>query len=93
MSGVWGALGIAQSAALAASGAVNAAYFAHRVARASGSTRIAAAVLLCIFAGIALDGVVHLSGHASAAVEIARRAPLLVATLVTTAVLRIGAGR
>ena len=93
MNGMWNALGMAQSVAMAASGAANAAYFAQRATRSTGGRRIAAVVLAAVFAGIALDGVVHLAGTVDAAVEVVRRAPLLVATLLTSALLRLGAGR
>ena len=93
MSGVWNALGIAQSVAMAVSGTANAIYFARRAARSTGARRIAAAVLVAVFAGIALEGIAHLAGHPDAAIEVVRRAPLLVATLVTSALLRLGAGR
>lgn len=74
-------------------------YFGRRFIRSAGARRVAAAVLAGVFAGIALDGAVHLlpiaqvAGDAGATVEVARRVPLLLATLVTTALLRLGAGR
>ncbi|RLT41285.1 MAG: hypothetical protein DWI58_09100 [Chloroflexi bacterium] len=93
MNGIWNGLGEAQSAAIAASGSANALYFARRVATSIGARRIAAAVLAGIFGGVALDAVGGLGGGASEAVEVAQRAPLLIATLATNALLAIGARR
>ena len=93
MNSIWNGLGEAQSAAIAASGGANALYFARRVARSGGARRAAAAVLVGIFAGIAVDSAGHLGGGATDAAEVVRRAPLLIATLATNAVLAIGARR
>jgi len=91
--GIWNGLNEAQSAAMAASGSANALYFARRVARSTGARRLSAAVLTGIFAGVALDSAAHLGGAAGSAAEAAGRAPLLIATLATNAVLAIGARR
>ena len=93
MNGIWNGLGEAESAAMAASGGANALYFARRVARGSGARRLSAAVLAGIFAGVALDSAAQLGGTAATAAEVVVRAPLLVATLATNAVLAIGARR
>lgn len=93
MSNIWSDVAGAESAAVAASGGANALYFARRVALGGGARRLAAAVLAGVFGGIALDSAGHLGPHAAEAAEVLRRAPLLIATLATSAVLAIGARR
>lgn len=93
MNGIWNGLGEAQSAAIAASSSANAIYFARRVVRSGGARRLAAAVLVGVFAGIALDSAGHVGADVAEATEVIRRAPLLFATLATNAVLAIGARR
>lgn len=93
MNGIWNGLGEAESAAMAASGGANALYFARRVARSGGARRLSAAVLAGLFAGVALDSAGHLGGSAETVAEVIARAPLLLATLATNAVLAIGARR
>ncbi len=84
MHGIWNGLGEAESAAMAASSGAYALYFARRVA---------AAVLAELFAGVALDAARHLGAGANEAIDTLRRAPLLIATLATNAVLAIEARR
>ena len=93
MNGIWNGIDAAQSAAIAASGTANAIYFARRATQAAGARRVAAVVLVGLFAGVALDGADHLGGGAGAAADVVRRAPLLAATLTTSALLRLGAHR
>ncbi|MGE3857927.1 MAG: hypothetical protein AB7G21_13300 [Dehalococcoidia bacterium] len=93
MLGIWNGLGEAQSAAMAASGGANALYFGRRAARSAGARRLSAAVLTGIFAGVALDSAAHLGGVAGTAAEAVGRAPLLIATLATNALLAIGVRR
>lgn len=93
MLGIWNGLGEAQSAAMAASGGANAVYFARRAAHSTGARRVSAAVLTGVFTGVALDSAAHLGGFAGTAAEAAGRAPLLIATLATNALLAIGARR
>jgi hypothetical protein len=90
---MWSGLGIAQHAVMAVSGAANAAYFARRVATERGTRRLAAIVLVAVFAGIALDGALHLGEAPATAAEVVRRAPLLTASLITSALLVLGARR
>ena len=94
MSGIWNLIAGAESAVMAASGGANAIYFARRAAGAGGARRVAASVLVGLFAGVALDGLSHLDGSlGGATAEVVRRAPLLVATIATTVLVRLGAGR
>lgn len=93
MHGFWSGIGEAESAAMAASGGANALYFARRMARSSGVRRVSTAILAGTFAGVALDGAAHLGAAPAAAAEAVLRAPLLVATLATNAVLALGARR
>lgn len=93
MNGIWNGLGQAESAAMAASGGANALYFARRVAQSAGARRVSAAVLTGLFIGIALVGAGHLGDGAATVADVIVRAPLLIATLATNAVLAIGARR
>lgn len=93
MNGIWNGLGEAESAAIAASGGANALYFARRVVTSTGARQAAAAVLVGIFAGIALDSAGDLGSGAGTAADFVQRAPLLIATLATNAVLAIAARR
>ncbi len=93
MQGLWSSIAIAQQVAMAITGSANAAYFARRMVRERGARQLAAAVLLAIFAGIAMDGVLHLGETPATAAEIVRRSPLLTASLITSALLVLGAGR
>ncbi len=93
MQNLWSGAGLAQHALMAVSGAANAAYFARRALVERGARRLAAIVLVAVFAGIALDGALHLGDASGAAAEVVRRTPLLTATLVTSALLALGAGR
>lgn len=93
MHGFWSGIAEAESAAVAASSGANALYFAQRVVRSSGVRRLSAAILTGVFMGVALDGATHLGDHANAAVEAVLRAPLLIATLATNAVLALAARR
>ena len=93
MNGIWNGLDQAESAAIAASGGANALYFVRRATQSDGARRIAAAVLVGIFAGIAIDSVGHLGAGANEAADLVRRAPLLIATLATNAVLGMAARR
>ncbi len=80
-----------QDAAIAGSGAANAAYFAARAWRSEGARRLAAAVLLLTFAGLALDAAVHLAAPASGVALL--RLPALAGSLAASALIAIGAGR
>lgn len=91
--GFWSGAGLAQHAVMAVSGAANAVYFARRALMERGARRLAAIVLVAVFAGIALDGMAHLGDAPATAAEVVRRAPLLTATLITSALLVLGAGR
>ncbi len=89
---LWSLAGAAEHAAIAVGGAWNAVYFVRRVREDRGGRRVAAAVLALIFASIAVESVAGI-GVASTAAEVARRAPLALATLVTTALLLSGGRR
>ena len=93
MQGWWNGIGVAQQLAMALTGAANAAYFARRAVTERGARRLAALVLVAVFTGIALDGSLHLGEAPASASEIVRRSPLLTASLVTSALLVLGAGR
>ena len=93
MNGIWNGLNEAESAAMAASGGANAVYFARRVLRGEGARRLSAVVLAGLFTGIGADAAMHLGDEAQTAAEVLLRAPLLLATLATNAVLAIGARR
>ncbi len=86
-----------QDAAIASSGAANAAYFAARAWRLQGARRLAAVVLLLTFAGLALDGALHLVAPATAAASpmavALLRLPTLAGSLGASALIAIGAGR
>ncbi len=86
-----------QDAAIAGSGAANAAYFAARAWRGTGARRLAAAVLLLTFAGLALDGALHLAAPATAAASpmagALLRLPTLAGSLAASALIAIGVGR
>jgi hypothetical protein len=93
VQGLWNGLGIAQQVAMAITGAANAAYFTRRAFTEHGARRLAAIVLVAVFAGIALDGALHLGDAPAGTAELVRRSPLLTASLVTSALLVLGAGR
>jgi hypothetical protein len=86
MHGPWTVTGAAEEAAIAASSAWNASYFARRaVARVSttGSERarrIAAAVLALLFAAVAIEALAGIP-VADTSAEVVRRTPLLLATV------------
>lgn len=83
-----------QDAAIAGSGAANAAYFAARAWRGTGARRLAAAVLLLTFAGLALDGALHLATAPAAPAAVALlRLPALAGSLAASALIAIGVGR
>lgn len=92
MQGLWSGLGVAQQATMALTGAGNAIYFARRAALERGVRRLAAVVLVGIFSGIALDGALYL-GDDAAGLAWVHRTPLLAASLTTSALLVLGAGR
>ncbi|MDA0270360.1 MAG: hypothetical protein O2919_04955 [Chloroflexi bacterium] len=79
---VWAGLGAAEHAAIATGGAWNAFYFARRAVLDRGGRRLAAAVLALLFASITLE--VLTGSAASAASEVALRAPLTLALLAVT---------
>lgn len=93
MNAIWNGIGATQSAGIAASGTANAIYFARRAAQARGGRRVAAAVLVGLFAGVAIEGAGTFAANAGAAGEVLSRAPLFAATLATSALLRLGARR
>ena len=73
-------IGMLQHAAIAVSGAWSAAYFVAQSRRGAGARRLAAGVLALLFAAITLEAVAGLP-VASTATEVARRTPLLLATV------------
>ena len=56
---IFSGLAIAGELATAGSGAANAAWFAHRAAQAAGPRRLAALLLMLLFAAVALDAAAH----------------------------------
>ena len=87
MNGFWTASGLVQHAAIVASSAWNASYFARRaIAGSEGHTpgerarRVAAGILALLFAALAVETLVGLP-VASNGIEVARRTPLLLATV------------
>jgi hypothetical protein len=79
---IWAGLGAAEHAAIATGGAWNAFYFARRAVLDRGGRSLAGAMLALLFTSIALD--VLAGGAASAASEVALRAPLTFAILAVT---------
>jgi len=78
--GFWSTTGAAQQAAIAASSAWGASYFACRaLCAATRARRVAAASLAMLFAGVSLEALAGLP-VADTAGEVARRVPLLLAT-------------
>ena len=73
-------VGAAQQAAIAVSGAWSALYFSLRAASGTGSRRLAAGVLALLFAAIAVEALAGVP-VASTTTEVARRVPLLLATV------------
>ncbi len=93
MAGVWNAISIAEELATAGSGTANAIYFVGRAIRSDGPRRLAALVLVALFAGSALSVGVHLMPGESGVLVAALRLPLLLANLVTFSLILGGAGR
>ena len=56
---IWSGLAIAGEVATAGSGAANAAWFAHRALGSAGPRRLAALLLMLLFAAVALDAAAH----------------------------------
>ncbi len=88
---LWYGLGTARQATLVIASAANAAYFLHRALIERGAVRLAAGVLGVLFGGLPLESAASFE-EAGAAEEIARRAPLLAATLVAFAIVTLPRG-
>jgi len=73
-------VGAVQQAAIAVSSAWSAAYFALRVRHGARGRRVAAGILALLFAAIAVEALAGLP-VASTSAEVARRTPLLLATV------------
>lgn len=80
MNGFWSASGAAAHAAIAAGSLWNAAYFVRRTLHGSRARRVAAGTLALLFVGIAVESLAAIA-VSSTALEVARRTPLLLATL------------
>ncbi len=78
---------------MAGSGAANAVYFACRAVCAGGSRRIAALVLVALFAGAALEAAASLALGQTGALAAVVRLPLLAGNLAVFALILAGAGR
>ncbi|MDO9444407.1 MAG: hypothetical protein Q7K37_03760 [Dehalococcoidia bacterium] len=89
---IWQALGVAEQAAIASGGAWNAFYFVRHARDGRGGRRLAAAGLALLFAALAVEAVAGL-GVLSSAAEVARRAPLTLGVLYTTALIASGGRR
>jgi len=73
-------VGAVQQAAIAVSSAWSAAYFSLRLKQGSHGRRVAAGILVLLFAAIAVEALAGLP-VASTSAEVARRTPLLLATV------------
>ena len=93
MTELWNEISVAEELATAGSGTANAAYFAGRAIHARGPRRVAALVLLALFAGSALHAAAYLTLGDSGALAAAVRLPLLLANLATFSLILAGAGR
>jgi len=89
----WSGVAFAEHAAIAGTGAANAAYFAHRGLRARGARRLGALLLTVLFAAISLDALAALGLSEPGAADALLRAPLLLANAATGVVIALGAGR
>ena len=89
----WSAVAFAEHAAIAGTGAANAAYFAHRGYSARGARRTGALLLTVLFAAISLDALAAVGLSEPGAAGALLRAPLLLANAATGAVIALGAGR
>ena len=89
----WSAVAFAEHAAIAGTGAANAAYFAHRGYSARGARRTGALLLTVLFAAISLDALAAVGLSEPGAPGALLRAPLLLANAATGAVIALGAGR
>ncbi|MQA00305.1 MAG: hypothetical protein GEU80_13425 [Dehalococcoidia bacterium] len=81
MGGLWHGLAVAEEAAIAGSGAANAAFFARRAAGLHGPRRLAAAVLAALFGGVAIEAVgdLALGAGGTGADVVLGQTPLLLA--------------
>ena len=93
MHPLWSGVAFAEHAAIAGTGAANAAYFAHRGCRARGARRLGALLLTVLFAAISLDAFATLGLSEPGAAGALLRAPLLIANAATGVVIALGAGR
>lgn len=93
MAGLWNDVSIAEELATAGTGAANALYFASRTLRSGGPRRVAALVLVALFAGAALEAGVPLVLGEAGPLAAALRLPVLFANLATFALIFRGAGR
>ena len=89
----WSGVAVAEHAAIAGTGAANAAYFAHRGFRARGARRLGALLLTVLFASISLDALAGVGLSEPGVAGALLRAPLLLANAATGAVIALGAGR
>ncbi|MYD65357.1 MAG: hypothetical protein F4X26_05165 [Chloroflexi bacterium] len=89
----WSGVALAEHAAIAGTGAANAAYFAHRGYRARGARRLGAVLLTVLFAAISLDALAAVGLSEPGAAGALLRAPLLLANAATGVVIAMGAGR
>lgn len=95
MQGPWTVTGAAEEAAIAASSAWNASYFARRafarVSHDSRARRLAAGVLALLFAAIAVESLAGVP-VADTSIEVGRRIPLLLATVSVAFLVSYGGG-
>lgn len=95
MTAVWNDISIAEELATAGTGMANALYFASRALQSttSGPRRVAAAVLVALFAGSALEATTHIALGEAGAIAAAARLSLLLGNLATFSLILAGGGR
>ena len=95
MTAVWNDISIAEELATAGAGTANALYFAGRALQGTvgGPRRFAAAVLVALFAGSALEATTHIALGEAGAVAAAARLSLLLGNLATFSLILAGRGR